>query len=77
MHAFALSNLEQHLQPGNSALDVGSGSGYLTACMAKMVAPNGKATGIEHIPELVQKAKANIQNGEHSAINGTAVRMQF
>ncbi|XP_075248576.1 protein-L-isoaspartate(D-aspartate) O-methyltransferase-like [Convolutriloba macropyga] len=63
MHAFALSNLEKHLRPGNSVLDVGSGSGYLTACMAKMVTPGGRATGIDHIPELVQKAKNNIVNG--------------
>ena len=66
MHAFALSNLEKHLRPGNSVLDVGSGSGYLTACMAKMVTPGGRATGIDHIPELVQKAKNNIVNGKTS-----------
>ena len=76
MHAFALSNLEKHLRPGNSVLDVGSGSGYLTACMAKMVTPGGRATGIDHIPELVQKAKNNIVNGKISSGTKISVSQQ-
>lgn len=36
-HAHALELLSDHLKAGNKALDVGSGSGYLTACMALMV----------------------------------------
>jgi len=38
-HAHALELLSNHLTEGASALDVGSGSGYLTACMAIMVRP--------------------------------------
>lgn len=37
MHAHALETLVAHLKPGSRVLDVGSGSGYLTACMAIMV----------------------------------------
>ncbi len=37
MHAYALESLSDFLGPGMKALDVGSGSGYLTACMARMV----------------------------------------
>ena len=36
-HVYALQQLEGHLKEGASALDVGSGSGYLTAAMAHMV----------------------------------------
>jgi protein-L-isoaspartate O-methyltransferase len=36
-HAAALEILKDHLRDGDRALDVGSGSGYLTACMAEMV----------------------------------------
>ena len=36
-HAFALENLAGHLKPGAKALDVGSGSGYLSVAMALMV----------------------------------------
>ena len=37
MHAQALEVLHDHLKEGSKALDIGSGSGYLTACMAIMV----------------------------------------
>lgn len=36
-HASALERLKDHLKEGDTALDVGSGSGYLTVCMAQMV----------------------------------------
>ncbi|CAF1263716.1 unnamed protein product [Rotaria sordida] len=61
MHGFALQTLKDHLQPGAKVLDIGSGSGYLTACMAYLVRPNGKAIGIEHIQELVNKSIKNIK----------------
>lgn len=41
MHAHALELLRDHLVAGERALDVGSGSGYLTACMAIMLGENG------------------------------------
>ena len=40
-----------------------AGSGYLTACMAEMVGTSGKVVGIEHIPELVEQSKRNIERG--------------
>ncbi|XP_071501002.1 protein-L-isoaspartate(D-aspartate) O-methyltransferase-like [Diadema antillarum] len=61
MHAHALELLRDHLAPGKTALDVGSGSGYLTACMALMVGPTGKVVGIDHIQELVDKSRKNIE----------------
>lgn len=61
MHAHALELLKEHLVPGEKALDVGSGSGYLTACMSVMMGETGTAVGIDHIPELVEMSKANIE----------------
>ncbi|KAF9934713.1 hypothetical protein FBU30_000571 [Linnemannia zychae] len=61
MHAAALESLAPFLTPGAKALDVGSGSGYLTVCMAEMVGPKGRAIGVDHIPELVEQAKRNTQ----------------
>ncbi|KAG0288670.1 hypothetical protein BGZ96_007563 [Linnemannia gamsii] len=61
MHAAALESLALFLVPGAKALDVGSGSGYLTVCMAEMVGAEGRAVGVEHIPELVELAKKNTQ----------------
>ncbi|KAL9439080.1 hypothetical protein AB3S75_024693 [Citrus x aurantiifolia] len=64
MHATCLQLLEENLKPGMHALDIGSGTGYLTACFALMVGPQGRAVGVEHIPELVA---SSIQNIEKSA----------
>ncbi|KAK2576979.1 hypothetical protein KPH14_011943 [Odynerus spinipes] len=61
MHAYALSILSEQLFDGARALDVGSGSGYLSACMAFMVGPRGRVIGIEHIPELIEISTRNIR----------------
>ncbi|KAJ0536583.1 putative protein-L-isoaspartate(D-aspartate) O-methyltransferase [Helianthus annuus] len=61
MHATCLQLLEKHLQPGMHALDVGSGTGYLTACFALMVGPQGRTIGVEHIPELVAMSLKNVE----------------
>lgn len=37
------------------------GTGYLTACFVLMVGPEGRAVGVEHIPELVASSIENIQ----------------
>lgn len=41
MHAHALELLKGQLINGEKALDVGSGSGYLTACMSIMLGETG------------------------------------
>lgn len=64
MHAYALEVLEDKLKSGARALDVGSGSGYLSACMAMMLQPNGLVVGIEHIPELKAFAEENIRKDQ-------------
>ncbi|KAL3985350.1 Protein-L-isoaspartate(D-aspartate) O-methyltransferase [Acanthocheilonema viteae] len=61
MHASSLELLKDHLKEGNRALDVGSGSGYLTACMAIMVGERGKVVGIDHIQALVDDSRNNIR----------------
>ncbi|KAK3439834.1 hypothetical protein EUGRSUZ_B00176 [Eucalyptus grandis] len=61
MHATCLELLEKKLQPGMHALDIGSGTGYLTACFAMMVGLQGRAVGVEHISELVADSVKNVQ----------------
>lgn len=55
MHAMMIDLMVPHLGPGTTALDVGSGSGYIVACMVRLGA---KAYGIEHISELVPRSIA-------------------
>ena len=61
MHAHALEMLKDHLYEGACVLDVGSGSGYLTACMAHMIGEKGRAVGIEHITQLNDQAVKNME----------------
>ena len=60
MHAWALQLLFHKLQHSQYALDVGSGTGYLTVAMALAMPPTSKIFGIEHVPELVKKSLQNI-----------------
>uniref|UniRef100_A0A7S2XGB9 protein-L-isoaspartate(D-aspartate) O-methyltransferase n=1 Tax=Lotharella oceanica TaxID=641309 RepID=A0A7S2XGB9_9EUKA len=61
MHAEALELLQGHLKPGARVLDVGSGSGYLSVCFAKMVGKTGKVVGIDVIDELVDNSIDNVK----------------
>ncbi|XP_029122809.2 protein-L-isoaspartate O-methyltransferase isoform X1 [Elaeis guineensis] len=69
MHASCLELLEKQLLPGMSALDVGSGTGYLTACFALMVGPQGHVVGVEHIPELVTSSVENIKKSSAASLS--------
>lgn len=68
--------LKDQLVEGERALDIGSGSGYLTACMAIMLGDNGKAVGIDHIPELVEKSIENVTKDNPELINSQKVILE-
>lgn len=74
MHAHALELLKDHLIKGEKALDVGSGSGYLTVCMALMVGDTGSAIGIDHIPELIEFAENNVKNDKPELLENGRVK---
>eukprot|EP00246_Nothoceros_aenigmaticus_P017792 TRINITY_DN893_c0_g1_i4.p1 TRINITY_DN893_c0_g1~~TRINITY_DN893_c0_g1_i4.p1 ORF type:complete len:188 (-),score=37.69 TRINITY_DN893_c0_g1_i4:448-1011(-) len=63
MHGYCLSLLADHLKPGNSVLDVGSGSGYLTAIFSLLVGETGRTVGVEHISELVERSVIAVKRG--------------
>ncbi|XP_013780998.1 protein-L-isoaspartate(D-aspartate) O-methyltransferase-like isoform X2 [Limulus polyphemus] len=75
MHAHALELLKDHLHEGARALDVGSGSGYLTACMALMVGETGLAVGIDHIEELVNMSVENIKKDKPQLLESGRIKM--
>jgi len=79
MHAYSLSILEPNLQPGARALDVGSGSGILTACFALMVGSNGLVVGIDHVDELRALSVKNIGDwlASKPMLHGTAVDLEL
>uniref|UniRef100_A0A8C6ZG51 Protein-L-isoaspartate(D-aspartate) O-methyltransferase n=1 Tax=Nothoprocta perdicaria TaxID=30464 RepID=A0A8C6ZG51_NOTPE len=75
MHAHALELLKDQLVEGAKALDVGSGSGYLTACFARMMGPTGKAVGVEHIKELVHESIRNVQEDDPTLLSSGRVKL--
>lgn len=48
-------------QPGETVLDIGSGSGWTTALLAQLVGPKGKVYAVEKVPELVKFGAENCQ----------------
>ncbi|KAL0959762.1 hypothetical protein HGRIS_011452 [Hohenbuehelia grisea] len=64
MHAYAAEHLIDFLKPGAKVLDVGSGSGYLSAVLHYLVSDDitsGKVVGIDHIQELVDYSIENLK----------------
>lgn len=66
MHAAAAESLLPFLYPGAKVLDIGSGSGYLTHVLSKLVGSEGegKVVGIDHIQGLVDLANNNMRKSE-------------
>ncbi|EHB10444.1 Protein-L-isoaspartate(D-aspartate) O-methyltransferase [Heterocephalus glaber] len=75
MHAYALELLFDQLHEGAKALDVGSGSGILTACFARMVGCNGKVIGIDHIKELVDDSINNVRKDDPTLLSSGRVQL--
>ncbi|KAG4066928.1 hypothetical protein HA402_007676 [Bradysia odoriphaga] len=78
MHAHALDLLLDKLHPECKVLDVGSGSGYLTACFARAIplkagTNNALVVGIEHQPELVKMGIDNISKDDCSLLESGKV----
>ena len=46
---------------GDRVLDVGSGSGWTTAILARLCGPTGSVLGVERVPALVDMGVANVE----------------
>mmetsp|Transcript_8451 Transcript_8451/g.13712 ORF Transcript_8451/g.13712 Transcript_8451/m.13712 type:complete len:242 (+) Transcript_8451:319-1044(+) len=71
MHAMALEYLSPALNKENcKVLDVGCGSGYLAACLHRMVQEqNGSVYGVDYIPELVELSKRNLMKDDKELLD--------
>jgi protein-L-isoaspartate(D-aspartate) O-methyltransferase len=73
MHGHACEYLIDYLHPGSRVLDIGSGSGYLTHVFANLITDSssppsdadGHVIGIDHIQELVDLARHNMQKSDN------------
>ncbi|MCI4349568.1 MAG: protein-L-isoaspartate O-methyltransferase [Thermoplasmata archaeon] len=71
-HMVALQLERASLGPGDSVLEVGSGSGYLLALIADLVGPKGRVLGIEVEPGLVAFSRRILDELGY----GTTVRVE-
>lgn len=70
-----LELLKDKIKPGARILDIGSGSGYLTACLAYLAGPTGRVYGVEHVMELAEASIKNIDKGNSELLDQG--RVQF
>lgn len=47
-------------QPGDTVLDLGSGSGWTSMLLAVLIGPTGRVLGVERHPELVESSRSAI-----------------
>jgi len=62
VHGTTLELLQPYLKAGGTFLDVGSGSGFMCAAMALAAGEGSVVHAIEHIPELAEHSKLNIED---------------
>jgi protein-L-isoaspartate(D-aspartate) O-methyltransferase len=77
MHAMALEFLAPILSEGDRVLDIGSGSGYLSACLAQFVGKTGKVIGIDVIPELIEWSKENVKKSHKDLLDEGRVELKL
>src|SRR4030042_4166922 len=56
-------------KPGARMMDVGAGSGWQTAVLAKLVGESGEVDAVEVVPELCQQAQNNLGKYHFTNIN--------
>lgn len=77
MHAHALEVLSPVVpQDGGKVLDVGCGSGYLTAALARMVGTGGVCYGMDYIANLVALSEANLDGDDAQLLGSGNVRLK-
>lgn len=52
------------LEEGNTVLDLGSGAGFDCFLAAREVGPSGRVIGVDMTPEMIEKARENIEPNE-------------
>ncbi|GMF58415.1 unnamed protein product [Phytophthora fragariaefolia] len=79
MHAYALelADVAIHNVQHPRVLDVGAGSGYLTACLGHLVDQDGgRVFGIERIPQLAHLALKNIERADGDLVRRGIVSVE-
>jgi len=57
------------LQPGEAVLDLGSGGGFDSFLAAQAVGARGRVIGVDMVPEMVARARANAGQGGYANVD--------
>jgi protein-L-isoaspartate(D-aspartate) O-methyltransferase len=83
MHSMTLLYLDSYLERKSSlfslssttkALDLGSGSGYMTVCISKLLGVNSITYAVEHISEILEFSKSNIKRSHDYMISSGRIK---
>ena len=75
LHGYCLEFLQDYLKEGNTVLDVGFGSGYLTVAMSKMMNDKGLVVGIDHIKDLYNYGFNNISKHHKNLLSDKKIEL--
>ena len=75
LHGYCLEHLQDYLKEGNTVLDIGFGSGYLTVAMSKMMNDKGLVVGIEHIKDLYDYGENNISKHHKNLLDNKKIEL--
>lgn len=69
LHAYARSFQLLGVGPGDTVLDLGCGTGYGTALLARLVGPTGRVYGVELDPRLAALAREALSEVPHATVS--------
>ena len=75
LHAYCLEALKDYLKEGNTVMDVGFGSGYLTVAMSKMMNDKGCVVGIDIKKEIYDFGFTNISKNHKNLLDNNKIEL--
>ena len=64
------------LAPGETVLDLGSGTGKICFIAAQVVGPRGRVIGVDMTPEMIAKARAGAERGGYAQVEFRQGRLE-
>lgn len=64
IHCCCFEAIERACFPGARVLDIGCGTGYVTAFLARMVGPSGHVIGLDVVEEYVERSERNMRRDD-------------
>jgi len=75
MHGVGIDLLNSVIKPGSNVLDIGFGSGFVSAILAVLVGDTGHVYAIDHIQEFAEIATKNITKDNPSLLKRITLKI--